>query len=176
MPVLGFSAECVVISVEGKRQRTAFFTGHRSIREAPLLVEQKTVNAVEKLIQNGYLYFGAGGARGFDALASEAVLKLKKQYPQIHLILVLPFDNQYEHERNWSEPEIRQYQRLKLGASKVVVLAPVYRVGIYNRRNRHLANHSSMCIAYMVRENSGTGYTVNYAREQGLPVLNLATL
>ena len=39
---------------------------------------------------SGYLYFGAGGALGFDTLAAQTVLDLKKDYPQIKLILVLP--------------------------------------------------------------------------------------
>ena len=57
-------------------------------------IECRVERTVEKLINKGYRYFGADGARGFDALASETVLKLKATYPQIHLILVLPFDEQ----------------------------------------------------------------------------------
>ena len=48
-------------------------------------VERGVIKVVEELIQKGYLYFGAGGALGFDALASEAVLRLKKKYPQLTL-------------------------------------------------------------------------------------------
>ncbi len=69
-----------------KRQQTACFTGHRQLGEPTAAVEYRLTKTVEKLIQAGYLYFGAGGARGFDALASEVVLKLKGQYPNIHLI------------------------------------------------------------------------------------------
>ena len=116
----------------------------------------------------------AGGARGFDALASEVVLKLKRKHPQIRLTLVLPFDEQYKHEGNWSQVEIAQYHSLKSQASEIVVLAPKYSTGIYYRRNRHLVDHSSVCIAYMTKANSGTGYTVNYANAQGLEVVNVA--
>lgn len=158
----------------GKRQQTACFTGHRQINEAIAEVESRLTKAVENLIQTGYLYFGAGGARGFDALASEVVLKLKKQYPQIHLILVLPFDDQYKHEKNWTQTEIEQYHRLKEASSKVVIISAGYRSGIYYRRNRHLVDFSSACIVYMTRKNSGTGYTVNYAAANGLKVINIA--
>lgn len=157
-----------------KRRQTACFTGHRQMRAPAEEVERGVIKVVEELIQKGYLYFGAGGARGFDALASEAVLRLKKKYPQIHLILVLPFDCQFKHERNWEQAEIAQYHRLKTQASKVVVLAPEYSPGIYYRRNRHLVDNSSICIAYMDRGNSGTSYTVHYAAEKGLPVINIA--
>lgn len=156
------------------RKKTACFTGHRQIGEPIPEVERRLTETVESLIQKGYLYFGAGGARGFDALASKVVLKLKSIYPQIHLILVLPFDKQYHHERNWTWAEIEQYHRLKEQASKVVMLAAGYTSGVYYRRNRHLVDNSSVCVAYMTRENSGTGYTVNYAKARALEVVNLA--
>lgn len=79
------------------RKKTVCFTGHRRMGEPISEVERRLTRTVENLIRKGYLYFGAGGARGFDALASEVVLKLKATYPQIHLILVFPFDEQYSH-------------------------------------------------------------------------------
>ena len=156
------------------RQKTVCFTGHREIHEPIAEVERRVINTVETLIRKGYRYFGAGGARGFDALASEAVLKLKATYPQIHLILVLPFDEQYRYEGNWTRAEVAQYHKLKARASKVVVLTDGYSSGVYYRRNRHLVDHASVCVAYLCRENSGTGYTVDYARTSGLEVLNTA--
>lgn len=156
------------------RKKTVCFTGHRQMAEPISEIECRLTGTVENLIQKGYRYFGAGGARGFDALASEVVLKLKAAYPQIHLILVLPFDEQFSHERNWTWTEINQYHRLKERASKVVVLAAGYTSGVYYRRNRHLVDNSSVCVAYLTRANSGTSYTVNYARARGLEVINIA--
>ncbi len=76
------------------RDKTACFTGHRQIAsEQQRVVAERLKRTVEKLILNGYCYFGAGGALGFDTLAAECVLYLKKQYPQIKLILVLPCKN-----------------------------------------------------------------------------------
>ena len=158
-------------SFNEKRGKTVCFTGHRQIQEPIAEVERRVTETVEALIRKGYLYFGAGGARGFDALASEAVLKLKAAYPKIHLILVLPFDRQYSHEKNWTRAETAQYHALKERASKVVVLAAGYSSGVYYRRNRHLVDHSSVCAAYLRRENSGTSYTVNYARAKKLEVV-----
>lgn len=156
------------------RAKTVCFTGHRQLEEPIEEIERRLTGTVESLIQRGCRYFGAGGARGFDALAAETVLKLKASYPHIHLILVLPFDEQYKKERNWTSEEITQYHRLKRRASKVVVLAGGYTSGIYHRRNRHLIDHSSVCVAYLIRANSGTGYTVNYAKEKGLEVVHTA--
>ena len=156
------------------RETTACFTGHRNMREPALDITGRILEIVESLIQSGYLTFCAGGARGFDALASEAVLTMQDKYPQINLVLMLPFADQYRCERGWSNAEIDQYHRLQEKAAQTTILAPGYRSGIYYQRNRALVDASSVCIAYMTRTRSGTGYTVSYAQKQGLRVVNLA--
>ena len=156
------------------RSKTVCFTGHRKLRDPLSEVEDKVISLLEDLIQRGYLYFFAGGARGFDALASEAVLKLKEKYPQIHLVLVLPFYEQYKKDNGWKLSEIEQYQNLKERASKVIVLSPKYHSGIYHERNRYLVDNASICIAYMSKIRSGSGYTVNYAITNKLEVVNIS--
>ena len=99
------------------REKTVCFTGHREIKENYNILFLKVYSVVENLIKNGYLYFGSGGARGFDILASEVVLKLKKKYPNIHLILVLPFINQYEKEKGGAK---KKYINIKILKSKLL--------------------------------------------------------
>ena len=154
------------------KDKTACFTGHRELREAPKMIASRLSVILEELIRQGYRYFGAGGARGFDMLAAKTVLKLKKQYPHIHLILVLPFPNQYEAEKNWSIAEILEYHYLKKVASKVVHLEESYSRGCYYRRNEHLVNCSSVCISYRYKDRGGTAYTTRYAETRGLRVIN----
>ena len=79
------------------REKTACFTGHRQLRDPIPTLFSKTEQEAETLIRNGYRFFGAGGARGFDSLAAEVMIKLKEKYPHIHLILVLPFPRPYTH-------------------------------------------------------------------------------
>ena len=156
------------------RETTACFTGHRQLREPALEIMDKIIETVEGLVQSGYLTFCAGGARGFDVLASEAVLTLQARYPQINLVLKLPFYEQYRFERGWSNAEIDQYHRFQEKAAQTTILSQDYRSGMYHQRNRMLVDASSVCIAYMTRKRSGTGYTVSYAQEQGLRIINLA--
>ena len=59
------------------------------------------------LIENGYRYFGVGGALGFDTLAAQTVLDLKTSYPHIKLILVLPCLSQAD---SWSLHDQRRQQ------------------------------------------------------------------
>ena len=154
------------------REKTACFTGHREIKENYNVLFLKVYSIVENLIKKGYLYFGSGGARGFDALASEVVLKLKEKYPDIHLILVLPFINQYEKEKGWSREEIYKYKNIKEKASKIVYTQKTYSSGCYFKRNRHLVDFSSVCICYMHKMSGGTAYTVWYAISKGLIIIN----
>ena len=153
------------------KEKTACFTGHRELREPVQVLFSKTEREVEALIRRGYKFFGAGGARGFDALAAEVVLTLKEKYHHIHLIMVLPFPNQYEQEKGWSREEISLYEKHKKIASKVVYTQQAYSKGCYYKRNRHLVDFSSVCIAYQYQQTGGTAYTTNYAAEQGLKII-----
>ena len=85
------------------KERTCCFTGHRDIPQNEYAsIKKRLGNEVEKLIKQGVIYYGAGGARGFDTLAAEVVIELRKKYSQIKLILVLPCEGQ---ESMWSEAE-----------------------------------------------------------------------
>lgn len=73
------------------KNRTVCFTEHRKIQpERMTSLARRLRIAIIELIDKGYLFFGAGGALGFDTLAAQTVLDLKTDHPQIKLILVLP--------------------------------------------------------------------------------------
>lgn len=154
------------------KEKTCCFTGHREIpSEAYQLIFNKTEEMVENLIKRGYLYFGAGGALGFDTIAAFVVLKLKERYSNIRLILVLPCRSQ---TRGWSSEDVRIYENIKARADKVVYTSEEYTSGCMHKRNRHLADNSSVCIAYLTESKGGTAYTVYYAAKHGLTVFNIA--
>ena len=100
--------------------KMACFTGHRELKEDPELLFHKVLEKTEQLIRQGYVYFAAGGARGFDAIAAQAVLKLEEKYPHIRLILVLPFPRPYMREGGWTQEDIRQHEEQKKRASQVI--------------------------------------------------------
>ena len=156
------------------KEKTCCFTGHRVIppETLPTLADGLD-RTLRRLIQRGIRYFGAGGALGFDTLAAEAVLGLKKAYPHIRLILVLPCP---EQTRGWAEKDIRHYEAVLSRADKVVYTSAHYGPGCMHRRNRRLVDGSGVCVAYCTRAAGGSAYTVDYARRQGVSVINLAEL
>ena len=153
------------------KNRTVCFTGHRKI---PPEQEENLAGRLEatiiKYINQGYCYFGAGGAMGFDTLAAKTVLKLKQTYPNIRLILVLPCVYQ---TKGWKESNVKEYEDIKSRADKVVYTSIEYYNGCMLKRNRHLVDNSSLCICYLTENKGGTAYTVNYAKEKGLKVVNI---
>lgn len=156
------------------REKTACFTGHRKIPpEKKSEISRRLKTTLIRLIEEGYVCFGAGGALGFDTLAAQCVLSLKNQHPHIKLILVLPCITQ---TKGWSKDDIAVYEEIKSQADKVVYTSHDYFQGCMFKRNRHLVNGSSVCIAYLTQEKGGTAYTVNYAKEHGLTVLNIANM
>ena len=151
------------------RVNTCCFTGHRIIPSG----EKETIRnlletAIEKVIQDGYRFFGTGGALGFDTLAAQTVLKLKRQYPHIRLILVLPCITQTD---GWKQDDIDEYEQIKALADKVVYTSREYHTGCMHKRNRHLVDNSSLCICYLTKLSGGTAYTVRYAESRKIETI-----
>ena len=154
------------------KSKTCCFTGHRRLPEKEqTIVKCKLEDSVESLIQNGYRYFGAGGAIGFDTLAAQTVLRLQKKYPQIKLILVLPCVSQADR---WAPADKMTYYEIMKQANKIVYTSQIYTKDCMFKRNRHLVNYSSACICYLNRSTGGTAYTVDYAHKCGLQLINIA--
>lgn len=157
--------------VSKTREETCCFTGHRKIPEEEReQLARRLEETVEDLIRAGVCYFGAGGALGFDTLAAQTVLKLRAQHSQVKLILVLPCETQ---TRGWPEEDVRIYEEIKKAADKVRYTSVEYTRGCMHKRNRHLVDHSGVCVAYLTESRGGTAYTVDYARKNGVPVINL---
>lgn len=154
------------------KEHTCCFTGHRIVApEQQAILTERLYDVVRQLVLAGYCYFEAGGALGFDTMAARCVLNLRGKYPQIKLILVLPCISQ---TRGWAKEDVEIYEKIRQHADKIVYTSYEYYNGCMLKRNRHLVECSSVCVAYLRESRGGTAYTVNYARQQGLRIINLA--
>lgn len=153
------------------KERTCCFTGHREIGTNEYYgIKKRTKNIIITLVKKWIIYYGSGGARGYDMLAAETILELKKIYPQIKLILVLPCPEQTKY---WAEIDKYRYINIKKYADKVVYTSDHYYRGCMLVRNKHLVNNSKYCICYLAKGSGGTAFTVDYARYKGLEVYNI---
>ncbi len=154
------------------RERTCCFTGHRRILQTELEgIEKRLKATITELYSHGVVYYGAGGALGFDTIAAETVLRLREKYPELRLILVLPCLNQ---TKGWKAGDITKYNEIKRQANKVVYTSQEYTPDCMLKRNRHLVDYSSVCVCYQTQNRGGTAYTVRYAAANGLNVINIA--
>lgn len=156
------------------KEFTCCFTGHRTLPKGKLSdISACLEQIIIKYINKGYRYFGTGGALGFDTLAAETILKLKNKYPYIKLILVLPCLSQ---TKGWNKFDVDRYNYIKTQADKIVYTSKEYTSDCMFKRNRHLVNHSSLCICYLSNNAGGTAYTVAYAKKNKLKIENIANL
>lgn len=153
------------------KNTTCCFTGHRSIPLAERArIESDTERAVRGLYARGYRSFVCGGAVGYDQLCAELILRLKKEYPDMRLELVLPCGDQ---DKMFSPASKAAYRKTIELADSVEVLNESYTKYCMHQRNRAMADRSSVCVAYCTKPTGGTAYTVDYARNKGLEIIRI---
>lgn len=155
---------------------TCCFTGHRPKfmpwgynENSPLCLKFKEdlKEILDRAIKSGFTVFLTGMAEGFDMIAGETILELKKQYPKVKLIAVVPCIGQ---EEKWSEAQKKRYGVLLNKCDEKVVLSKKYTPTCLQERNEYMVNQSSVVIACYNGKPSGTAKTVRYAKEKGCKV------
>ena len=152
--------------------KVACFSGHRKMPQDLTEIRENLERAIISLIEQGVVFFGNGGAVGFDALAATTVLKLKKDYPHIKLVMVLPCPPE-QQSLKWNEEQKKRYYEILEQADKVRELSQKYTNTCMLDRNRHLVDNSAYLICYLRENSGGTFYTVNYAQQKGLKILRI---
>lgn len=154
------------------RPYTACFTGHRQLseHELPALV-MRVEQVLDKLYRLGYRRFICGGALGFDMLAAECVIRIKKQHGDISLVLAIPYA---EQSKAWPVSEGQRYERILYAADETHVLSRTYYKGCMNVRNQFMVDRSSYVICYLINMKGGTASTVTYASRLEKTILNAA--
>ena len=154
------------------KSKVACFSGHRKLPQNCTQLAADLETAIVSLIERGVIFFGAGGALGFDMLAEEAVLRLKERYPHIRLVLVLPCPPE-QQTLKWNAEQKRRYYDIMARADKVRVLSDRYTSTCMLDRNRHMVDCSGYLICYLRELSGGTYYTVNYAEGVGIEVIRV---
>ncbi len=140
---------------EEKNIKVCAFTGHR---ELPKDFSKKSLKqAVISMIEKGADTFLCGMALGFDLLAAETVLALKKKYPQIRLVACIPCLDQNKY---YSKTDNKRYEKALEKADKKAVLAENYFNGCMHKRNKYMVERADALIAYCKKDFGGTYYTV----------------
>ena len=152
------------------KNHTCCFTGHRDLTKLDFNLGDRIERAILKCLELGIYRFENGMALGFDLLAARRVLRLREFHPEIELHLVIPCRDQCKF---WPSNMMLAYRDILRQANSVRYMSDVYYDGCMRDRNYQMVADSCACICYYDgRPRSGTGQTVNYAKKNGLLILN----
>lgn len=124
---------------------------------------------IRKAIDDGFVTFISGMARGVDIWAAEIVLRLRDEGMPIHLICVSPFEG---FERSWSDDWKRRYNSVMRQADIVKFVCPEYSRACFQIRNVWMVERSARVIAVYNGELRGTKNTIDYANKKRVEVIS----
>ncbi len=163
------------------KNQTACFTGHRPQKlpwgfnendvDCLAMKEIAKIEIQNAIINYGITHFISGMAIGFDMIAAELVLELKKDYPFITLECAIPCK---EQDKLWRKQQKQRYKNILSQADKVTYVSDrPYFDGCMQKRNKYMIDNSSVLIALFNGETGGTKQTVDYAKETNLTILTI---
>ncbi len=136
-------------------------------------MENKLIDAVFSLADQGCYKFYCGMAMGFDLLAAETVIMLKKLYKKarIDLVAVIPFEKQ---SAAWDDVWRARYERVLRQADSLVYISREYKKGCYHNRNCYMVDNSDIVITWFDGRAGGTAQTLSYAARKDRRIVNLS--
>ena len=160
---------CIIILkiIAYNKDITVCFTGHRTYDGSR---NTELEAAIRVLYASGYRYFLCGMAVGFDLAAAEVALSLRKDLPEIKIVVVIPFEGMQHH---FSNLQRTLFEKILKDADEAITLATHYAPNVYAMRNNYLVDNSSAVIAYFTGEKGGTAYTVRRAVKSLSTIINI---
>ena len=154
------------------RQHRCCFTGHRpeKLEQPEIVVVEALKKEIRTAIADGFQTFISGMARGVDLWAAEEVLTFRDEGAAVRLICASPYQG---FENRWSPGWQERYRQVLERADLVRFICPVYSPDCFQRRNEWMVDHSARVIAIYNGEGGGTRNTVAYAKQNGVPVVNV---
>ncbi len=139
-------------------EKICSFFGHRDVFYD---LRNELVIEIERAItEYGITTFYVGDRGDFDRKAAGAVMSMKHKYPNIKLVLVLPyFTNKLNEYKEFYEQD---YDEIFIPQE----LMGVHPKGAITKRNRLMVDQSDLIICYVNREFGGAYNTVKYAERK----------
>lgn len=149
------------------RETTVCFTGHRTYDGSR---NEELKAAIRELYAHGYRTFLCGMATGFDLMAADIALSLRKELAGLRVVAVIPFEGM---QRRFSAQQCDLFNRIQSEADDSITLASCYSRSVYALRNNYLVDNSSAVITYFTGAKGGTAYTIRRAVKGLLHLINL---
>ncbi len=140
--------------------KSVVFIGHS---ECYGLSKDELKKVIIRCINDGATHFLSGGQGGFDRACANIVFSLKKDYPYIKNILVIPYLS-----FNVFDKEIFDEIIFPGGFEKYHFKSAI------PQRNKYMVRHSSIAICYINHGWGNAVNTYNYAKNKKLKIINLS--
>lgn len=140
--------------------KRAVFIGHNECYE---LSASELSKAIEDCINLGVTEFFSGGQGRFDRAAAVEVYKLKKNYPLIKNILVVPYPDFNVFDKGLFD-EIIYPENFERYTYKSAIPA----------RNKYMVINSNIAICYVNHGWGNAAKTYGMAKRKGLQIINIA--
>ncbi|HIS75543.1 MAG TPA: hypothetical protein IAB51_01915 [Candidatus Merdivicinus excrementipullorum] len=134
------------------------FCGHGQVSDSVEIMDW--LRAVTRdLIKRGGTTFYLGGYGEFDSLAAAVLREQKKMYPQIELILVLPYLNASRDAWGYDGTI---YLPLESSPPRFAI----------SKRNQWMVDASDVVVAYVLHNWGGAAATLQYAKRKKKEILS----
>lgn len=156
------------------RKHRCCFTGHRpeKLHKPEEQVKKDLEAAILQAMDDGFVTFISGMARGVDIWAAEIVLRIRESNPTIHLVAASPYRG---FESRWSADWKGRYNVILQKADLVRFVCSGYSHNCFQRRNEWMVDRSARVIAVYNGEPGGTRNTIEYAKSNLVECLLLTT-
>lgn len=142
-----------------------------ALSEIECILFERLRVAIRNFHNDGYTAYITGMADGFDLLAAEAVLSLRKELDNLRLACIVPFPT---HGNSGNTDYKARYQHIKLSADFYYAVGTASYKSSFLRRNDVLLAQSSALICYYDgAQSGGTRYTIDKATKLKRKILNL---
>ncbi len=135
------------------------FIGHS---ECWNINKEKLESCIIDLITKGATTFLSGGMGNFDWLCARTVNNLRKNFPQIKNILVIPYLT-FNIQNKEIFDEIIYPEGLEKYHFKEAII----------KRNKYMIDRSDYAVCFIEHEWGGAAKTYKYAQKQGLKIMDL---
>ena len=135
------------------------FCGHKEIADTST-VRVAVDETLRGLVAEGADYFLLGGYGGFDSLAAHVVYDLKRDNPQIHSTLVIPYLN-------------RDYDTKLYDDTTYPPLEGVPLKFAISKRNEWMVAQADVVVAYVQHSWGGAAATLRYAESKHKRIIRI---
>jgi len=139
---------------------TCCFIGHSKFYDDEAQIKRWILECVHKAIEDGFKHFMCGGGMGFDMLAAQIIVDLKKSGHKISLELALPYRGEYK-----PPPKRYLFSIIEANADKVSYVKEYYTKNCYIERNKYMVDKSALVVVYCREYWGGTHNIIEYAKE-----------